>query len=117
MLVEHGADATAPDRRKRTPLHLVSTGTCAEFACVLVDYGADVTACDEDGWTPLHVAAAWGRTEVARTIMRLGGDTKARDREGRTPSQLALDRRYLELALMLSKPTSLEKDGQTAFRR
>lgn len=117
MLVEHGADATAPDRRKRTPLHLVSTGTCAEFACVLVDYGADVTACDEDGRTPLHVAAARGRTEVARTIMRLGGDTKARDREGRTPSQLALDRRYLELALMLSKPTSLEKDGQTAFRR
>lgn len=73
VLLKHGADVSAVDRRLRTPLHLAcmnqsrrtdnltSDGFLAprsDIVEMLLDHGADIDAADEEGRTPLMVACS-----------------------------------------------------------
>jgi ankyrin repeat protein len=59
LLLEHGADATAQDEEKRTPMHWLSSHRGdVEVARLLLEHGADPTAAEDiHKQTPLDVAS------------------------------------------------------------
>jgi ankyrin repeat protein len=59
LLLEHGADATAQDEEKRTPMHWLSSAHAGdvEVARLLLEHGAHPTAEDIHKRTPLDVAS------------------------------------------------------------
>lgn len=60
----------APDKHRRTPLHLAAFYGKAEAAEKLIEAGADVGKEAMDGFLPLHFAAQQGHIELLRVIIR-----------------------------------------------
>jgi ankyrin repeat protein len=58
LLIKHGADITAQDKTRSTPLHMASSIGLAECVRLLIEHGADVTAQNETHLTPLHLASS-----------------------------------------------------------
>jgi ankyrin repeat protein len=52
FLVEHGAEATAQDKRGSTPLHWVVFNDHLDLARILVEHVADSTVPEKKGFTP-----------------------------------------------------------------
>ena len=84
----------------------------------LAAVGVDVNArtvesgdyCDDFGATPLHMAADSGALDVASALIDAGANMEAKDAQGRIPLDVAAERRYLDLVLLLlrkSRFTSL----------
>ena len=67
VLLDHGADGEARDKRKSTSLHLASSGGHAELVRVLLNRGADTTARDELNLTPAVLALRSGH-EVTKVF-------------------------------------------------
>jgi ankyrin len=59
MLIEHGADVTAQNKDRATPLHLARKGQ-VEVARMLIEHGADVTARTGLGTTSITSGVADG---------------------------------------------------------
>ena len=57
VLVEHGADANAPDGRQRTPLHAACAAGDVVLVRALLGAGADERRADDRGRLPVQVAA------------------------------------------------------------
>ena len=55
MLIERGADVSARDNVRQTPLHLASQEGQYEVSHMLIKRGASLSAQDKDGQTPLHL--------------------------------------------------------------
>ena len=70
-LLEHGADATAQDEYKNTPLHWASRFGRVEIAQLLLEHGADASAQDEHKSTSLHRASESGSVEVAQLLLKI----------------------------------------------
>jgi ankyrin repeat protein len=75
MLIERGADVTAQDKVRVTPLHLASFQGEVEVARMLIERGADVTAQNKVG--TLHYI--WHRLEHWRTLSVMIFISKCRD--------------------------------------
>jgi ankyrin repeat protein len=89
LLVEHGADPSARNRRGETLLHsAASRGNPAEVD-LLLSLHADPDAADSAGFTPLHRAVEEGRLEVARRLLVAGADAGRAASDGSTPRSLA----------------------------
>ena len=56
VLLEHGADVTARDGTRSTPLHVASLTRSPQTARLLIEHGADVNAPDRSLNMPLHLA-------------------------------------------------------------
>ena len=79
MLIVCGADVTAQNKNKESPLHLASTRShwiptpprqYAELALILLEHGADVTVEDKYRWTPFDLASSsLGHAEVAHVFL------------------------------------------------
>ncbi|KAI0289866.1 ankyrin repeat-containing domain protein, partial [Russula brevipes] len=119
-LLEHGADAIAPDNDGRTPLHLASFEGDLEVIRILLGRGADTTAQDKDGWTPFRLALLNRHEEVALVLLNHDADWKAQGNDGVTPLHLALMYGDEEVALFLlqhgADMTARDNEGKTALQ-
>ena len=121
ILLEHGADPIAQNKRGWAPLHRASDRGHVEVVSLLIGYGAGVSARDKQGWTPLHWAADRGHVEVAGVLLEHGADAAAPDEQGWTPLHRASDQGHAELARVLlerggADVTARDKYGWTPLR-
>ncbi|KAJ5385292.1 hypothetical protein N7517_003203 [Penicillium concentricum] len=97
LLLDHGADVNARNRKGRTPLHLAaSSPTQGEILTgMYLSYKANINAADDDGFTPLHLAvsnpASVANTQVIEQLLMFGADVNAGISMGYTPLHSAVD--------------------------
>jgi ankyrin repeat protein len=93
LLIRRGADVSAKNDMRMTPLHIAQYASMVE---VLVRHGADVNARSQFGWTPLLVQAQEGEdtgaVEAIDALLRAGADPNAKADNGDTPLSIALER-------------------------
>src|SRR6266702_5748469 len=90
LLIEHGADVNAQDRRCSMPLHLALSLGDADSEQLLIRHGARVNAQDGSRSTPLHLASSKSNAKIVQLLIERGADVNARDESHRTPLHLAL---------------------------
>ena len=78
LLVEHGADVRAQNKKGSTPLHLASRHGSMGVARFLLEHGADVTTEDNEGLPPLPLASQEGYMGVENLLIEHGADVTAR---------------------------------------
>lgn len=103
VLVEHGADLNAADGTGMTPLHVAAMMCNKNAADWLAGRGADVNARDDFGDTPLHTAALFDAGDVAEKLLERGADARAANKAGRTAFDLARERGFSRIMLLLKK--------------
>jgi hypothetical protein len=115
LLIDNGADVSATNEYRETPLHLASREGHEGMAQLLIDSGADVSATDKYGQTPLHLASRDGHEGVARLLIDWGADVSATTEEdGETPLHLASNEGVAQLLIDRGADFSAtNKDGQT----
>jgi hypothetical protein len=108
LLIDHGADVDAPDRKGLTPL-MLAAGLCSEPAAkALLDSGAKVDALDSTGATPLHHAAGehFGVdcANVVSLLLGSGANPSLQDEHGNSPLDIALHFGHEQSAEMIRSP-------------
>lgn len=68
LLIDAGADVSAPDTRGRTPFHIAAEKGYVPVVKALLARGADAHAVDADDRTPLSRAVTQKQTEVIDLI-------------------------------------------------
>ena len=96
LLVSHGGDCRAKNRRGAEPLHYASDGsssdsqTQAEVIAYLVSVGADPNAVDKSGVAPLHRAVRTRSHAAVRALLDAGANLRQPNKSGSTPLHLAV---------------------------
>lgn len=96
LLVAHGADCRAKNRRGAEPLHYAADAnrwnptTQAEMITYLVSVGADPNALNTDGVAPLHRAVRTRSLAAVRALLDGGADPRVPNKAGSTPLHLAV---------------------------
>jgi len=96
LLVAHGADCHARNRRGAQPLHYAADANHweptaqAETIEYLLSVGADPNALDKSGVAPLHRAVRTRSLPAVRTLLDGGANPGARNKSGSTPLHLAV---------------------------
>ena len=96
LLVAHGADGRAKNRRGAEPLHYAADANHwdptaqAETIAYLVSIGADPNAPDKSGVSPLHRAVRTRSLPAVRALLDGGANPRAPNRVGSTPLHLAV---------------------------
>jgi ankyrin repeat protein len=121
LLLDRGADVTAPSRFGATALHSAAqsgrpAATELEMVKLLIEHGADVKAADERSQTVLHVAL---RAGVAKLLVEHGADPNAPDNDGRTPLFDAASNLHLDVVAFLANHgadvNARDKRGRSAL--
>ena len=68
---------------------------------MLLEKGAEINAQTKYGHTPLHLAAQDGHTGAVRVLLEKGANIDAETNSGLSALQIALDRKYPEVADLL----------------
>lgn len=99
LLVQHGADVHACNRRGARPLHYAADGgpnagtwdpeRQAATVEKLIALGADVNALDKSGVAPLHRAVRNRGTGAVKALIACGADVGMKNKNGSTPLLLA----------------------------
>jgi ankyrin repeat protein len=96
LLVAHGADCRAKNRRGAEPVHYAADanhwdpGAQAETIAYLVSIGADPNALDKSGVAPLHRAVRARSLSAVRALLDGGANPRAPNKPGSTPLHLAV---------------------------
>lgn len=96
LLVAHGADCRAKNRRGAEPLHYAADANHwdpaaqAETIEYLLSVGADPNALNKDGVAPLHRAVRTRSLPAVRALLDGGADPRAANKAGSTPLHLAV---------------------------
>lgn len=96
LLVAHGADCHARNRRGAEPLHYAADANRWEPAAqtetieYLLSVGADPNATDTNGVAPLHRAVRTRSLPAVRALLNGGANPRARNKSGSTPLHLAV---------------------------
>jgi ankyrin repeat protein len=96
LLVSHGADCRAKNRRGAEPLHYSADANHwdpaaqAETIEYLLSVGADPNAVDRDGVAPLHRAVRTRSLPAVRALLDGGASPRAPNKAGSTPLHLAV---------------------------
>jgi hypothetical protein len=96
LLVLHGADCRAKNRRGAEPLHYAADANRwnptpqAEIINYLVSIGADPNALDSAGVAPLHRAVRTRSLAASRALLDGGANSRQPNKSGSTPLHLAV---------------------------
>jgi ankyrin repeat protein len=96
LLVAHGADCRAKNRRGAQPLHYASDANHwdpvaqPETIAYLLSVGADPNALDRSGVAPLHRAVRTRSLLAVRALLDGGANPRAPNKAGSTPLHLAV---------------------------
>lgn len=96
LLVGHGADCRAKNRRGAEPLHYAADANRwdptaqAETIEYLISIGADPNALDRAGVSPLHRAVRTRSLAAVRALVDGGSDSRRPNKAGSTPLHLAV---------------------------
>jgi ankyrin repeat protein len=96
LLVAHGADCRARNRRGAEPLHYAADANHwdptaqAEMIEYLLSVGADPNALDRSGVAPLHRAVRTRSLPAVRALLDGGAKPRAPNKAGSTPLHLAV---------------------------
>jgi ankyrin repeat protein len=96
LLVAHGADCRAKNRRGAEPIHYAADANHwdptaqAETIAYLVAIGADPNALDNSGVAPLHRAVRTRSLPAVRALLDGGAHPRAPNKAGSTPLHLAV---------------------------
>src|SRR4029077_220015 len=96
LLIAHGADCRAPNRRGAEPLHYAADANRwepkaqAEIIDYLLSVGADPNALDRSGVAPLHRAVRTRSLPAVQALLDGGADPRAKNKIGSTPLHLAV---------------------------
>jgi ankyrin repeat protein len=96
LLVAHGADCRAKNRRGAEPLHYAADANRwhpaaqAETIAYLISVGADPNALDRSGVSPLHRAVRTRSLAAVRALVDGGADPRRPNQAGSTPLHLAV---------------------------
>jgi ankyrin repeat protein len=96
LLVAHGADCRAKNRRGAEPLHYASDANRwdpsaqAEMIKYLMSIGADPNALDGAGVAPLHRAVRTRSLAAVRALLDGGANSRQPNKAGSTPLHLAV---------------------------
>lgn len=110
LLLKHGANIDSRTQYNKTALHLACELVCfGEETCqkmnivkLLLEHNAHVNVKDVNGQTPLHISASIGAfNEVKLLVLRGRAMINIRDAQGNTPFDIALEKRYMQIAAFL----------------
>jgi hypothetical protein len=96
LLVAHGADCRAANRRGAQPLHYAADANHwqpeaqAETIAYLLSAGADPHAFDKSGVMPLHRAVRTRSLPAVRALLDGGANPRSKNKAGSTPLHLAV---------------------------
>jgi ankyrin repeat protein len=96
LLIAHGADCRAKNRRGAEPLHYAADANRwdpmaqADTIDYLISVGADPNALDRSGVSPLHRAVRTRSLAAVRALLDGGADPRRPNRSGSTPLHLAV---------------------------
>jgi ankyrin repeat protein len=96
LLIAHGADCRAKNRRGAEPLHYAADANHwnptaqAETISYLTSVGADPNAVDNSGVSPLHRAVRTRSLPAVRALIDAGANPRLRNKRGSTPLHLAV---------------------------
>jgi ankyrin repeat protein len=96
LLVSHGADCRAKNRRGAEPLHYAADANRwapqaqAEVIEYLISVGADPNAVDKSGVAPLHRAVRTRSLAAVRALLDGGANPRQPNKSGSTPLHLAV---------------------------
>lgn len=96
LLIAHGADCRAKNRRGAEPLHYAADANRwdpaaqAETIEYLISVGADPNALDRSGVSPLHRAVRTRSLAAVRALVDSGADSRRPNKAGSTPLHLAV---------------------------
>ena len=96
LLVAHGADCRAKNRRGAEPLHYASDANRwdpkaqTETIAYLISVGADPNALDRSGVSPLHRAVRTRSLAAVQALLDGGADSRRPNKSGSTPLHLAV---------------------------
>jgi ankyrin repeat protein len=96
LLVAHGADCRAKNRRGAEPLHYAADANRwdptaqAEMIRYLLSIGADPNALDSAGVAPLHRAVRTRSLSAVRALLDGGANSRLPNKAGSTPLHLAV---------------------------
>jgi ankyrin repeat protein len=72
LLIRHGSDVNAQNRKRSTPLHLAASSRLdldGTIVRLLLRHGANVGAKDGEGRTPLEIALVEGNSWIAKLLL------------------------------------------------
>ena len=95
LLMTHGADCRARNRRGAEPLHYAADGrrdprAQAGVIEYLISVGAEPNAVDKTGVAPLHRAVRGRSLAAVRALLDDGAEVRQRNKSGSTPLHLAV---------------------------
>jgi ankyrin repeat protein len=96
MLLEHGADIDAVDKKGMTPIQYVSNQP--ETVKLLISKGANVNIQNASGATLLHSASGRGDSDLVKILLSNGAKPNIRDNNGKTPLDIAIQKKYTDIA-------------------
>ncbi len=113
LLVQHGANIDAKNRRGYTALHFAASYNLIHIAKFLIEEGADVSARSDNGNTPLHFTET---PIIAQLLMQYGADVTAKNDKNETPLHLTNNCEVADILIQHGADVNAKaNNGETAF--
>ncbi len=101
VLINHGAEANAKNKKDDAPLHWAAEYANAEMISALYKAKANLNITTQDDNTPLHLAVEKKRREVVCALIEAGANVKAKNAKGLAPLYYAVKHKDSDIAELL----------------